>query len=162
MRIMVVFFSTEFHGIFSQSSGVATGGARGRAPPQPRPEPPMRFMQIRRVLFGGELGGMSDGIVIDYHITYIMLLYFLPIKSRFSKKNIMFLNHDTWLANSAKCFLVKTVFFSGDPPQTHSLYLFTDVMMMMMMMSGWNHSIFYFHLNLACLLATDQDITCRF
>ena len=45
-------------------SGVATrchGGARGRAPPQPRPGPPMRFMQIRGVFFGGlGLGGGVD------------------------------------------------------------------------------------------------------
>ena len=40
--------------IASIGSGVATGGARGARAPQPRPGPPMRFMQIRRLFFGGD------------------------------------------------------------------------------------------------------------
>ena len=54
---------------------------------------------------------MSEGIVIDYLITYVLLLCFFPMKSRFQQEEYNFpeLRH---------LILVETVFFSGDPSQT--------------------------------------------
>ena len=44
---------------------------------------------------------MSDGIRIDYLITYIIMLCFLLIKSRLWQENVIYLNYTTldWLKN---------------------------------------------------------------